>query len=131
VLRTFAQILRKQTPPTATVGRWGGEEFLLVLPDIPLDRAVDLVERLREAALEIRLPGTPDLRVRFSAGLASRGTWNLVLDEIIANADAALYEAKKEGRDLTCVDGDSYPAPSAHVRRTSRSSQPPDPHPRP
>jgi GGDEF domain-containing protein len=89
--------------------------------DIPLDQAVELVERLREAALKIRFPDTPDVRVRFSAGLASRGTRNLVLDEIIANADAALYEAKKDGRDLTCVDEDHYASPSAHVRRTSRS----------
>ena len=122
VLRTFAQILRKQTPANGSVGRWGGEEFLLVLPAVPIDRAVDLVERLREAALAIRLPDTPELRVRFSAGLASRGTQNLVLDEIIANADAALYEAKKDGRDLTCIETQSHVAPSAHVRHTSRST---------
>ena len=122
VLRTFAQILRKQTPANGSVGRWGGEEFLLVLPAVPLDRAVDLVERLREAALAIRLPDTPELRVRFSAGLASRGTQNLVLDEIIANADAALYEAKKDGRDLTCIETQSHVAPSAHVRHISRST---------
>jgi len=121
VLRMFAQTLRKQAPATGSVGRWGGEEFLLVFPDTPLEQAVELVERLREAVLEIRLPDTPDLRVRFSAGLASRSTRNLVLDEIIANADAALYEAKKDGRDLTCVDDDSYTSLSAHVRRTSRS----------
>ena len=83
MLRTFAQILRKQTPSNGLVGRWGGEEFLLVLPAVPLDRAVDLVERPREAASAIRLPGTPELRVRFSAGLASRGTQNLVLDETL------------------------------------------------
>lgn len=122
VLRTFGQTLRERMPATGAAGRWGGEEFLLVFTNTTLATAVDIIERLRVAALEVRLPEAPELRVHFSAGLASGGTRKLMIDEIIAKADAALYEAKKEGRDLTCIETESYVAPSAHVRHTSRST---------
>ena len=122
VLKTFGQTLRERIPAIGSAGRWGGEEFLLVFPDTTLATAVDIIERLRVAVLEIRLPEAPELRVHFSAGLASRGTRKLMIDEIIANADVALYEAKKEGRDLTCIETESYVAPSVHVRHTSRST---------
>ncbi|MDE2338791.1 MAG: GGDEF domain-containing protein, partial [Gammaproteobacteria bacterium] len=84
-------------------GRWGGEEFLLVLPDAALDSALASVERLRLLALGIQIPcpegRTEGLRVTFSAGLASTADGLRTLDEIVARADIALYEAKDAGRD--------------------------------
>jgi diguanylate cyclase (GGDEF)-like protein len=69
--------------------RFGGEEFLIVLPDCELDDATEIVERLRAA--------TPDGQT-CSAGLVR---WDTVepAEELFARADAALYEAKGAGRD--------------------------------
>ncbi len=70
--------------------RFGGEEFLVVLPDTPVEQAEEIVERVRAAT-----PGEQTC----SAGLA---VWNRAesIDELLARADAALYVAKAGGRDL-------------------------------
>ncbi|MDE2051473.1 MAG: GGDEF domain-containing protein, partial [Gammaproteobacteria bacterium] len=120
VLREFARVSRGSLRSADILGRWGGEEFLLILPDTTLDAALASVERLRVLALAIRVPCAGEeapLRVTFSAGLATTADGARSLDEIIARADAALYEAKNEGRDLVRIDRESYQTASTGVRR--------------
>jgi len=120
VLREFARVSRSSLRAADILGRWGGEEFLLILPDTSLDAALASVERLRVLALAIQVPSsTADdpVRVTFSAGLATTAEGPGSLDEIIARADAALYEAKHEGRDLVRIDRESYQTASTGVRR--------------
>jgi diguanylate cyclase (GGDEF)-like protein len=109
VLKEFARASRDALRVTDIFGRWGGEEFLLVMPETPLEMALASLERLRTLALGIRLPGTgAGMRVSLSAGLASIEEGVQSLDDIIARADAALYKAKDQGRDLVLVSDESY-----------------------
>ena len=120
VLREFARVSRGSLRGADILGRWGGEEFLLILPDTTLDAALASVERLRVLAIAIQVPcpdGELPMRVTFSAGLATTADGARSLDEIIARADAALYEAKHEGRDLVRIDRESYQSASTGVRR--------------
>ena len=104
VLKEFARVGRECIRSEDILGRWGGEEFLLLLPDTTLDTALAIVDRLRTRASAIRLPPACEgLRVTLSAGLATTGADVRTLDEMIARADAALYEAKHGGRDLVRV----------------------------
>jgi len=97
-LKEFARKGREMLRAEDTLGRWGGEEFLLVLPNCPLDLAYECVERLRAVAMAIELPFNEDkLQVSVSAGLATNIRSSMSLDEIVASADAALYEAKGAG----------------------------------
>jgi diguanylate cyclase (GGDEF)-like protein len=116
-LKEFARKGRELLRAEDTLGRWGGEEFLLVLPNCPLDLAYECVERLRAAAMAIELPfNEAKLHVSVSAGLATNIRSSMSLDEIVASADAALYEAKGAGRDLVRIARDSFGAASTGVR---------------
>jgi diguanylate cyclase (GGDEF)-like protein len=103
------------------LGRWGGEEFLLVLPNTTLDTAVEILDRIRQQATLIQqaVDGW-DLRVSISAGLATNGDGASSLDEIVARADVALYKAKNAGRDLVRYAEESYQSASTGVRRALR-----------
>ncbi len=100
VLREAALRMRDALPAEARFGRWGGEEFIAVLPDIAPERAGLIAERVRHvvAAQPFRVDGA-ELAVSISIGVASaprperRG-----IDRLIATADAALYRAKHAGR---------------------------------
>ncbi|HEY9029413.1 MAG TPA: GGDEF domain-containing protein [Burkholderiaceae bacterium] len=105
VLRGFAQALREGLRETDGAGRWGGEEFLLVLPGMPTRAAAALVDRLRGVVSERLLdPTVPELRLSFSAGVSECGGGEVVQDAI-ARADDALYAAKNAGRGRTMVHG--------------------------
>ena len=104
---------RNSIRPTDTLGRWGGEEFLLVLPNTTLDVALGLLDHLRlNAGLIAPGAAEADLHVSISAGLAVTSEEPCSLDEIVARADLALYEAKNSGRDLVryCSSGARAPA---------------------
>lgn len=118
VLREFARVSRGSLRAGDILGRWGGEEFLLVLPDTTLDAALASVERLRALALEIRVLASDGERVRvsFSAGLATVVDGARALEEILGRADAALYEAKNQGRDLVRIDQESCQWAATAVR---------------
>jgi diguanylate cyclase (GGDEF)-like protein len=118
VLRDFARLSRDLLRDSDALGRWGGEEFLLVMPGASLDLALAIVERVRSRALNISLPeAKSSLKVSLSAGLASTGATPTSLDELVALADAALYRAKHEGRNMVRIDALSVESATSGVRR--------------
>jgi len=124
VLKDLATVTGRILTAGEVMGRWGGEEFLLLLPNLPLDLAMARVEALRAAVLEIELPecGVAEgLRVSLSAGMATSYEGAASLDEIIVRADVALYEAKRDGRNLVRVADESLRAATTGVRRKLRS----------
>jgi diguanylate cyclase (GGDEF)-like protein len=101
VLQEFSRAGREALRDTDILGRWGGEEFLLLMPETPVELAVASLERLRTLVFGIRLPPTgSDLQVSLSAGLASFDETVKSFEDLVARADAALYRAKHDGRDL-------------------------------
>jgi len=119
VLREFAGIATGSIRAADTLGRWGGEEFLLVLPDTTLDTAMQILDVIRQKVAQIQFEGW-DLHVSISAGLATSGQGAFSLDEILARADVALYKAKNSGRDLVCYAEESFQSASTGVRRALR-----------
>jgi diguanylate cyclase (GGDEF)-like protein len=98
VLRAFADVLRETLRESDVAGRWGGEEFLLLLPGADLGGAIHLAERVRMGLADKRIPSAPDLRVTASFGVAEySGEPNS--EQLVAAADSALYEAKRAGKD--------------------------------
>jgi diguanylate cyclase (GGDEF)-like protein len=98
VLRAFAEVLRDTLRESDVAGRWGGEEFLLLLPGTDEDGAAQLAERVRSGLAARRIPAVPELRVTGSFGVAEyAGETNT--EQLVAAADAALYRAKRGGRD--------------------------------
>lgn len=91
VLRSFGKCLR-ESATGGCAGRLGGDEFVLVLPERDADAAVETV-RARLAELPFFFGGKR-VRISASAGIA-RGTWNESATDLIAQADAALYRAKR------------------------------------
>ena len=116
VLKEFARLASGALRASDTLGRWGGEEFLLVLPDAELDSAVLTIHRIRSVIAQMERPaGARGLQVSFSAGLATRTKAVHSLDEVIAAADVALYEAKNGGRNLVRLDRETYGAAASDV----------------
>lgn len=106
VLRGIARALEDTTRATDIVCRWGGEEFVIALPHTPLADALVVAERIRACveATTHELPGGASLRVTASIGAsAAVTTWSP--DQLIGQADAALYEAKATGRNRVCTEG--------------------------
>ncbi len=122
VLKEFARAGREALREADTLGRWGGEEFLLVMPGATLEIAVANLERLRTLVCGIRLPVSgAGLRVTLSAGLAEYDSDNVrSLDDLIARADSALYEAKNGGRDLIRIADARFITGSHAIRRAQR-----------
>lgn len=120
VLQEFARACRESIRAKDILGRWGGEEFLIVMPGATLDVAMIALERLRALALRIELPSIGAIQVGLSAGLAPFEANVKTLDELIARADAALYRAKHEGRDLVRIADASLPDVSSEIRRALR-----------
>src|SRR5581483_11215212 len=106
-LSVFAQTLKDVVREVDSAGRWGGEEFALVLPGTDAAGGVALAERVREAlaASEIHASGGELVRVTASFGVAAYPRC-ADLGALVAAADQALYWAKRDGRDrvATAVD---------------------------
>ena len=108
VLVEIARTLRVNSRPIDAVGRYGGEEFLVVLPDTTTLQASDIAERLRSAVESLEI-ATPEANIRssISVGLAScEPEKNLCTPtDLIMRADAALLAAKRLGRNRVIFDG--------------------------
>lgn len=122
VLKEFARLAAEALRPCDLLGRWGGEEFLLIMPDATLDVAQADLERLRTLMFGIRLPPLTGsgLKVSLSAGIAEYSQNVRSLDDLIARADRALYAAKSAGRDCVKVADASMITGSHAARRTQQ-----------
>jgi len=95
VLRGVARLLQQRSRLNDTVGRWGGEEFLMVLPDTPATGALELAEALRGRIARQLFEGIGTCTASFGVAESRPGD---VLVDLIARADTALYDAKRAGR---------------------------------
>ncbi|HEY6758478.1 MAG TPA: GGDEF domain-containing protein [Baekduia sp.] len=104
VLRELAARLRERVRREDVVGRWGGEELVVALPETTPDGAAAVAESLRAGIAETAIDGGEvSLVVTVSIGVAA---WTgEELDDLVARADRALYAAKAAGRDRVVVDG--------------------------
>ncbi len=103
VIKTVADILQKQKRASDIAGRLGGEEFALVLPEATLDSAVAAGERLRKLVADrVITAGGTRIAVTISVGASIGHAATIGVEELIKQADLALYEAKRSGRNRVC-----------------------------
>ena len=112
VLRAVAEVLAAEVPGPDAVGRFGGEEFVVLLRDVPPARVAEVAEQLRRCVSAISLvcpvstadtAGTVIDGISVSIGVATFPGSGSTLDELLLAADTALYEAKRAGRNRVCT----------------------------
>ncbi len=107
VLQAFAAAAGRVLRVQDRMGRWGGEEWLLVMPGARADELPALFSRLRAALADQPVLGLPPVHgVTFSMGVAQRSAALTTLETLIAEADRQLYRAKHSGRDALCRHDD-------------------------
>jgi len=108
VLEQVSQILRANARGEDTVCRWGGEEFLLICPNMPQHEALLAAERLRKAIADTPVElGKQTLTVTVSVGLASWRADMTNYEQLLTEADKALYNAKTAGRNRLAQSTDT------------------------
>ncbi len=101
-LRYFAAAIRGQLRPSDRCCRFGGDEFVLLLPNVGLHTAVEILRRLQRVVVERTLVyGSGEINLSFSAGIAMAEP-GMSLEQVLHRADDALYEAKLAGRNRVC-----------------------------
>ncbi len=104
VIKALAQLLQQRLRVTDYIGRFGGEEFLLIMADISISDAGNLINSLRKSFSLINFKDKElSFNVTFSAGIAANTDMNTFIEQI-KMADEALYKAKKRGRNLVCAN---------------------------
>lgn len=107
VLEDFAEILSSGRGGDVPC-RYGGEEFVVILPDTPADEAMIAANQYREAIRNMRREEHPDVQSTASFGVADLKCLSEVSTEhLVDAADKALYQAKQQGRDRVCLAGQS------------------------
>src|SRR5579859_4198481 len=114
VLAAVAATMRDLLRDCDLCGRWGGEEFALLLPRATDAQALEITERIRQGISELAIPrdGGAAMRVTISIGVAVPRQARRTLDDLLAAADHALYQAKRSGRDRVVIYPDT-PVPQA------------------
>jgi diguanylate cyclase (GGDEF)-like protein/PAS domain S-box-containing protein len=128
-LRMFAQVARETLRDVDAVARWGGEEFMFVLPEIDRHQATSILERVRGSLAQAHDGNHPPFTASFGVTDSTRAE---TLEQLVQLVDIGLYASKEAGRDritisdtpdspgLTVIAGDPAPADSA-LRRKARA----------
>ncbi|AEF94460.1 response regulator receiver modulated diguanylate cyclase with PAS/PAC sensor [Desulfotomaculum nigrificans CO-1-SRB] len=98
VLKSIAELIKNRIRKIDTLARWGGEEFVILLPDTTVKNAARLAEELRESLSQMDIPGVDHVTASF--GVAGYCPGDMV-DTLVNKADNMMYEAKAAGRN--CV----------------------------
>jgi diguanylate cyclase (GGDEF)-like protein len=104
VLRAMGEILRNHSRDTDGLGRWGGEEFVLVCPGMSLAKAMEVSEKLRQKIMETDFIPEDPLPITASFGVAASSAGQS-FDDAFRQADQALYLAKSRGRNCVVAAG--------------------------
>ncbi|MFC3030930.1 diguanylate cyclase [Pseudoalteromonas fenneropenaei] len=109
VLRLFVELLRKELKLTDMIVRYGGEEFIVMLPDCDSEHATIIAERLRKLTAEQIVAVTFQKNMRFTVSIGV-AQWQSgeALQDLILRADKALYLAKQAGRNRVCLFDGAY-----------------------
>jgi diguanylate cyclase (GGDEF)-like protein len=104
-LRSVARIIKERVLPPGIVARFGGDEFVVLLPGISSEKAYNVVSGIVEAARRMAFPWLPkDRTITISSGLATvRCYRELTYGDIMKSADAELYKAKSSGKNRVSV----------------------------
>ncbi len=95
----FASLLRSEARDTDTAARYGGDEFVLLMPNTTADNAVNLLRRIRERLAQHGISdGRQAVRITFSGGVSEVNNIAATSERVLCMADKALYAAKKAGR---------------------------------
>ncbi len=128
-LRMFSQVLRDALRPSDIPCRYGGEEFVIVLPRCGIDEAVAVLERVRQRiAQRLESGHLPSFTVSFGVASSEQAA---DFEQVVALADAALLRAKAAGRDQIVVARETVPAPGPVPTVAGRRPTPPDATPAP
>lgn len=105
VLQTLAAKLRETLRLIDLIGRIGGEEFAVLLPETGLREAAEVAERLRDSVARTNVPREEGMPINFtiSIGVSSLRDKGTTLDVLLSQADAAMYEAKQSGRNKVTI----------------------------
>ncbi len=104
VLQALARLLQQRARASDMVARWGGEEFLMLLPDTPAEGAKEMAEQLRRAVQNAPLRWQQQsIPITVSIGTATWTSGPFHANALIDCADSALYQAKNSGRNRVCV----------------------------
>jgi two-component system, cell cycle response regulator len=104
VLKAFAQLLRDNSRKSDVIGRLGGEEFAILMPETPREAAHEVAQRIVSGCRSVTASG-PASPVKFtcSIGVAEAQPGDNSIETVLAHADAALYDAKRDGRDRVAL----------------------------
>jgi diguanylate cyclase (GGDEF)-like protein len=106
VLREIANIIKESVREIDLVGRFGGEEFCVVLPDTDLEGATVVAERIRKSAEQKLIKAYDNsLHITLSIGVTIYPTDGKLMEELMDKADWALYRAKSQGRNCVVAFG--------------------------
>ncbi|MGV3742162.1 MAG: diguanylate cyclase [Burkholderiaceae bacterium] len=104
VIRSFSDLCRTSLRAVDIIGRLGGEEFAVLMPETDIEHAVSAATLLKQRAAQILVAGEKGEAIRFtvSIGIAGRSVDGYDLETLLSEADHALYEAKHTGRNKVC-----------------------------
>ncbi|HRA89987.1 MAG TPA: GGDEF domain-containing protein, partial [Planctomycetaceae bacterium] len=106
VLVDLTRVLQNETYSSEVIGRYGGEEFVILCPDTDLDSAVRRAERLRLVVMKGSVGGISTLNVTSSFGVSTAHLGDTV-HTLLERADTCLYRAKETGRNRTCWESET------------------------
>jgi diguanylate cyclase (GGDEF)-like protein len=116
VLRQLSIILIEQCREVDVIARYGGEEFAIIMPETSHGDATRMIDRLREAVTHYPFKGngrSSGVRLTLSAGVAAYPKISRSAHALLQQADAALYEAKRSGKNRVVMAADGAAEPAA------------------